>query len=60
MSANTFCEACTAKLRAIRDASGDREMVKRIPETVCPECFKKLPGYRPGARVQMTFKGKPS
>jgi hypothetical protein len=57
---NTFCDDCTAKLRAIRDRLGVAEMVKRVPQTLCPPCFRKLPGYRPGARCELTLKGKPS
>ncbi len=54
------CDACHAKLVAIKRSKGAAEMIRLMPSTVCGECFKRLPGYQPGFRLTMNYKGTAS
>jgi hypothetical protein len=53
-----LCLSCAARLRAVRDAQGERAMISRMGEILCDECLRNLPGYQPGLRPSFELKAR--
>lgn len=52
----SICRPCARKLSAIVRERGEDAMAEALGKTLCLDCLKRVPGYRPDRELQARMK----